>query len=240
MATELGNKTVSGDLPFNAEVDIDWQTRDVKFRYPQAGLDNLTEAELQHKRDMAYFAHAFVPILAGIAAVINWGLVLRVTDSMLSIDGIAFTAVYYHLYEFYPALTLFAALTTYGVLALNFMAFLTLFGWVSVALHRSSKRLRDEFPSTNALLKRLFMKKATIDLSQPFGKGWYRLGDTIIMPKVSSVLVELDIPESLDWQIRRVYTVCTEHKPSILAGGFWLFIRLMSPDVASGKIQVRY
>jgi hypothetical protein len=240
MSINFADKEVHGDLPFNCEVDIDWQTRDVKFTYPQQGLEQLTAQELQHKKDMAYFAHAFAQVFGVLFAFINWILVLKFTDSFLSINGIAFTAVYYHLYKSYMLMLPFTVFMTYGILVINVLGFLTLFGWLSVLLHRNNAWLRREFPNTNALLRRLVHRRTTIDLSKPFGKNWIRRGHEIIIPNVSAVIVSLEIPESMDEKIRRIYTICTAPKPTILTGKFWMIIELRSAYEKEGLIEVNY
>lgn len=241
MVTEFGDKVVRSDLPFNCGVDIDWQTRDVKFNYPQKELHEEMEVQvLFHKINMAYFAHAFVPVLAVIATGINGFMLLHQTNSIFSPQGMAFFAVYYHLYQFYPTMVLFLIIMTYGWLFFQVFGFMTLFGWLSVLLHRTIKPLSNNFAVTNSWLKQPFMRKTTIDLSQKFGKNWVRRGSEIIIPNVSPVVCELTIPVSLDRSVRRIYTICTQVKPTILAGKFWMIIVLMNSDVNEGVIEVRY
>jgi hypothetical protein len=236
------SSTTKGELPFNAEIFIDWSNnQQVQFTYPYE-LPTTPEG-LQHKKDLAYFAHALVPVFALVAVAINSWFIVHGTQSIISPAGMAELWWYFGLFKLaYPVYMLGiigTALLIYAFIGFEYVGFIVLFGYISVLLHRNIKWLRDVFPASNALVKKLWRRRFDIDLMKQGGRFWYRAGDKILIPNMSAVECELVIPDSISSHVRSIYSECVSEKPDIMSSNFWLVIILDTVWRLDGKISVR-
>jgi hypothetical protein len=211
--------TTKGEYPFNAEFSLDWASKEAKFRYPFELP--ATQVELEHKKDMVYFSHLFVQVGASVLALVLLFVFTHYTNSILNPDKTMTVIIGSgHIGLWLGAYVVFL----YAWIAFLVVACMVLLGYISLMLHRNNKWLRDNLPTTNSYFKKLVHRTIKIDLSKKGGRHWFKIAGNILIPRMSSTLCELEIPDSISSHITRIYSVCVNDKPSIMSTGFWLII----------------
>jgi hypothetical protein len=128
----------------NAEVTIDMKTKKVDFNYPSKN---------KVSDDFRFFYHSFF-IIVGIVS--GW-FILVATDLFLKNHG-------------YEELNFLGSIIVLIICLLAFFSCIIMNCYYSLIIHKSSQRMRDYYPKSNALLHNIVYGKNQIDLTKKFSK----------------------------------------------------------------------
>jgi len=150
----------------NAEVTIDMRSKKIKFNYPNK----------QYNPNLSFFCHYFYNLVGTILGAISG---FHIPIKWLNSYGYSIMDINIFFYIIYVT-----------IIVLSLLGGLTLFGYISLFLHKFSKTARDSFPKTNAITKTLLASKRKINLENKISRVHYITGKKLIIFNYGIVLFD--------------------------------------------------